>query len=103
MDWLNFFFGPNTMLAAGLAGIIGILIWMGTLTQNKENGTEIRKNLAIVGGVSGFIIFFFAVAAYNYLSVNVNYLTPFMFVLGFINLFLSLFAVSASSLQIVKS
>lgn len=101
MDWANFW--PNSMLAVGLAGIIGMLVWMGMLTQHPDNAAEIRKSLAIVGGVSGFIIFFFAVAAYNYLSVNVNYLTPFMFVLGFINLFLSLFAVSASSLQIVKS
>ena len=91
------------MLALGLTGIIGIIVWMGLLTQNLQNGAEIRKTLGIVGGVSGFLIFFFAVAAYNYLSVNVNYLTPFMFILGFINLFLSLFAVSASSLQLVKA
>ena len=101
MDWAAFW--PNLMLGAGLLGITGILVWMGMLTQNKDKAGEIRKNLAIIGGVSGGVIFVFAVAAYNYLSVNVNYLTPFVFILSIVNLFLSLFAVSAATLQVGKS
>jgi hypothetical protein len=92
-----------SMLGFGLAGIGGILFWMGTITQNKDNGAEIRKNLSIIGGVSGLLIFVFGIIAYNYFSVNVNYLTPFVFVMSFVNLFLSLFAVTAASLQVVKA
>jgi hypothetical protein len=96
-------FWACVMLFFGLAGIGGILGWMGMLTQDKDNGVEIRKTLGIIGGVSGLLIFFFGIAAYNYFSVNVNYLTPFVFIMSFVNLFLSMFAVSAASLQIVKS
>ncbi len=90
------------MLGAGLAGIIGIIAWMGNMTQDKDSGPEIRKNLGIMGGVSFIIILFFGFAAYNYFSINVNYLTPFLFIMSFINIFLSLFAVSAATLKIVK-
>ncbi len=90
------------MLGFGLVGIIAILAWMGSMTQDKDNGPEIRKNLGIMGGVSFAVILFFGFAAYNYFSVHVNYLTPFLFVMSFVNIFLSLFAVSAATLKIVK-
>jgi hypothetical protein len=91
------------MLGLGLVGIISIIIWMAFLTQNKDNGAEIQKNLAIVAGVTGILIGIFAAAAYIYFTANTNYLTPFLLVMTFINLFLSLFATSASTLQLVKS
>ena len=91
------------MLGLGLVGIIAIIIWMAFLTQNKDNGAEIQKNLAIVAGVTGILIGLFAAAAYIYFTANTNYLTPFLLVMTFINLFLSLFATSASTLQLVKS
>jgi hypothetical protein len=91
------------MLGLGLAGIIAIIVWMAFLTQNKDNGAEIQKNLAIVAGVTGILIGLFAAAAYIYFTANTNYLTPFLLVMTFINLFLSLFATSASTLQLVKS
>ena len=91
------------MLGLGLIGIIAIIIWMAFLTQNKDNGAEIQKNLAIVAGVTGILIGIFAAAAYIYFTANTNYLTPFLLVMTFINLFLSLFATSASTLQLVKS
>jgi high-affinity Fe2+/Pb2+ permease len=91
------------MLGLGLVGIIAIIIWMAFLTQNKDNGAEIQKNLAIVAGVTGILIGIFAAAAYIYFTANTNYLTPFLLVMTFINLFLSLFATSASTLQLVKS
>ena len=91
------------MLGLGLVGIIAIIIWMAFLTQNKDNGAEIQKNLAIVAGVTGILIGLFAAAAYIYFTANTNYLTPFLLVMTFINLFLSLFATSASTLQLVNS
>lgn len=95
-------FATLCMLVFGILGVIGIIAWMATMTQNKDNGAEIRKNLSIIGGISGGLIFAFGIVAYNYFSINVNYLTPFLFVLSFINLFLSLFAISAATLQIVS-
>jgi hypothetical protein len=45
-----------TLLGLGLTGIIAILTWLGFLTQNKDNASEIRKNLGIVGGISAILI-----------------------------------------------
>jgi hypothetical protein len=90
------------MMGLGVGGIIGILVWLGVLTQDKDNAAEIRKNLAIVGGVTGILIGVFAAAAYVYFMANINYLTPFLLIMTFINLFLSLYATAAASLQIVK-
>jgi hypothetical protein len=91
------------MLGTGLLGIISITVWLGFLTQNKDNATEIQKNLAIVAGISGALIFVFGIAAYIYFSANTNYLTPFLLIMTFMNLFLSIFAVSSATLQVVKS
>jgi hypothetical protein len=91
------------MLGLGLAGIIAIIVWMAFLTQNKDNGAEIKKNLAIVAGVTVILIGLFGAAAYIYFTANTNYLTPFLLVMTFINLFLSLFATSAATLQLVNS
>lgn len=88
------------MMSLGLAGIFGLTIWMGFLTQNKDNGAEIQKNLGIVAGVTAILIGMFAAAAYMYFSANINYLTPFLLVMTFVNLFLSLFATSAATLGV---
>jgi hypothetical protein len=91
------------MMTLGVGGIIGILVWLGVLTQDKDNAAEIRKNLAIVGGVTGILVFVFGAAAYIYFMANINYLTPFLLIMTFVNLFLSLYATAAASLQIVKT
>lgn len=91
------------MLGLGLGGIVSMIVWMAFLTQNKDNGPEIQKNLWIVFGVVGALIALFGAAAYMYFTANTNYLTPFLLVVTFINLFLSLFATSAATLQIAKS
>ncbi len=88
------------MLSLGLAGVFGLTIWMGFLTQNKDNGNEIKKNLGIVAGVTAILIGMFAAAAYMYFSANINYLTPFLMIMTFVNLFLSLFATSAATLGV---
>jgi hypothetical protein len=88
------------MLSLGLVGVFGLTIWMGFLTQNKDNGTEIKKNLGIVAGITAVLITMFAAAAYMYFSANINYLTPFLMIMTFVNLFLSLFATSAATLGV---
>jgi len=91
------------LFVTGLLGIVAILMWLSFLTQNKDNATEIRKILAIVAGVNGVMVLIFGVAAYVYFSANTMYLTPFLLIMTFINLFLSLFAISSSVLQVVNT
>jgi hypothetical protein len=92
------------MMGLGIVGMLVIIGMMGFWTQNKDNGAEIQKNLGIVAGVTGIIILFlFAPAAYIYFMANVNYLTPFLLIMCFVNLFLSLFAVSAATLNLTKA
>lgn len=90
-----------TMLITGLIGIIALLVWMGFLTNSKDGASDIQKNLGIVASVTAILVGLFGGAAYIYFSANVNYLSPFLLVLGFVNLFLSVFATSASTLGIV--
>jgi len=93
----------RVLLIIGIIGIVGLSITMGFLTQNKDNGAEIQKNLAIVAGVTGILVILFGVVAYMYFSTNTNYLPPFVLIMTFVNLLLSVFAVSAASLQVVNS
>lgn len=91
------------LLSVGILGILGISLALGFLTQNKDNGAEIQKNLGIIAGVTGILVILFGVVAYIYFTANIDYLGPFVLVMTFINLLLSIFAVSAASLQIVNS
>jgi hypothetical protein len=90
-------------LIVGLALSLGSIIWLGTLTQNKDNGAEIAKQLGIIAGIVAIAIIALAIFAYIYFSTNVTYLSPFLLITTFINMFLSLFAVSAATLQITNS
>lgn len=91
------------LLGIGLLGIVGISLALGFLTQNKDNGAEIQKNLGIIAGVTGILVVIFGVVAYIYFTANINYLPPFLLVMTFVNMLLSIFAVSAASLQVVNS
>lgn len=88
------------MLGLGLSGLIAIIVWLGFLTNNKDNANEIQKNLGIVTAVTGVLILIFGGAAYMYFTTDVNALTPFLLVMTFVNMFLSLVAVSTASLGI---
>jgi hypothetical protein len=92
-----------TLLGLGMTGVIAILIWMGFLTQNKDNASEIRKNLGIVAGISAILIGIFGFVAYMYFIQNPGYIPFFTLIMLFVNLFLSVFAVSASSLSVVHA
>jgi hypothetical protein len=90
----------TVLLGVGIVGILGITVWMGFLTQNKDKGSEIKLQLGIVALIVAALIGVFGVAAYMYFTANVNYLTPFLLFMTFINLFLSTFAVSVSTIQV---
>lgn len=91
------------MLGFGLAGIAAIVLTIGFLPMNPDNRGEIQKNLGIIAAVTGILIGVFGGAAYMYFSANLNSLPTFLLCMTFINLFLSIFAVSAASLQITYS
>lgn len=88
------------MLGIGLIGLVTVVVWLGFLTNNKDNANEIQKNLGIVTAVTGVLMFIFGGAAYMYFTTDVNALTPFLLVMTFVNMFLSLVAVSTASLGI---
>jgi hypothetical protein len=91
------------LLGLGLTGIVSLVVWLGFLTQNKDNASEIRKNLGIVGGITAVLVGIFAVVSYIYFTVNPGYIPMFALILTFINLFLSTFAVASSSLSVINS
>jgi|UniRef100_A0A6C0HG30 hypothetical protein len=93
----------QVLLGIGVLGIVGISMALGFLTQNKDNGADIQKNLGIIAGITGILVILFGVVAYIYLTANINYMGPFVLVMSFVNLLLSVFAVSAASLQVVNS
>lgn len=88
------------MLGLGLSGLVAIVIWLSMLTNNKDNANEIQKQLGIVTAVTAVIMLLFGGAAYMYFTTDVNALTPFLLIMTFVNMFLSLVAVSAASLGI---
>jgi len=93
----------RVLLGVGVSGILGVGIGLGFLTQNKDNGAEIQKNLGIIAGVTGILILIFGIVSYMYFSSHINYMAPFVLIMTFVNLFMSVFAVSAASLQVVNS
>lgn len=94
------------MLGLGLAGTVGLIIWLGILTSgltNKNNGAEIQKTLGIITAVVAILVFLFGASAYVYFMSNTLYLTPFLLVMTFINMGLSVIAVSTASLGVVNA
>lgn len=84
------------LLVAGLAGVVYTL---GLFVGDRDNLAEIQKKLAIISGTSSAIILMLGIFSYLYLRVNPGAFVPFVLVMLFLNLELSLVAVSASVLQ----
>lgn len=92
-----------TLLGLGLIGILALTIVVGTVfVQDKNDGAQINKQLSIIGSVTGILVVMLGAAAYMYFTANINYMPSFLFVMTFLNMFLSVFAVSAASLQVSK-
>jgi hypothetical protein len=90
----------NMLLAIGCVGIAGIATWMGFLTNKKDEGNQIKTQLGIVAAIVIILCFFFAVVSYIYFTSYPAYLTNFILVISFINLALSIFAVSAATINV---
>lgn len=91
----------KVMLGLGITGILGIIIFLSQMpVSNPDHANQIQINLGIVTGVTAVIMLLFGGAAYMYFTTDVNALTPFLLIMTFVNMFLSLVAVSAASLGI---
>jgi hypothetical protein len=91
-----------SVLGLGIILIIIALGFIGATSPDKDANT-IRKNLGVVAGVSGGGVLAFGIAAYLYFSTHVNYLTPFLLIMTFVNLALCVMAVSIASLKITNA
>jgi len=89
------------MLSTSLAGIIGIFGWVISMTQHQDNAAEIKKNLAVVSSIVSILVIILGGAAYIYFMSDTTMLIPFLIIMTFINLALSLIAVSTASLSVV--
>jgi hypothetical protein len=90
----------NILLVIGCLGIVGVSIGMGFLSRDKDNGQKITTELGIISVVVIFLCILFGIAAYIYFSSYPAYLTNFVLVMTFVNLALSMFAISASTIRI---
>jgi hypothetical protein len=93
----------NVILGFGILGVCGLSISLGFLTQNKDNGADIQKSLGIIAAITIVLVGIFGVVAYMYFQANINYMTPFVLIMTFVNLAMSTIAVSIASLQVVNS
>lgn len=93
----------NILLAVGCALIIVITGWMSSLTQRKDQGQQIKTELAGVSVITIILCAVFGFAAYVYFSSYPAYLTNFILVISFINLALSVFAVSVATINVTTT
>lgn len=85
-----------------MVGLIGLYIYIGVYVGNQDTNNEVRKHLTIIGSLTGVITFFFAIIAFFYFTANQRYVTEFLLTMNFVTLFVSLFALSTSSLQVMN-
>lgn len=91
------------LLFFGIAGIITAVGLLGFLTQNVDNTADIKAKLGGIAAGCSVAVILFGIAAYIYFSINKAYMTSFILIMTFINLLLSLFAVSAASIGITSA
>ena len=90
------------LIGISLAGIIAVTFLLGFSTRNLDNGSEIQKQIGIYAGITAIVTIILAVASYFYFSTNTNYMTPFLLIMVFVNMFLSVLSVSISTLSVMN-
>jgi hypothetical protein len=91
-----------TMLALILGGLVGLYIYVGMSSPNADNANEINKHITIIAGtLAGLIIISTALSFYYFTTAeHLKDATAFLLVMNGVNIFLSLFAVSAATIQV---
>jgi uncharacterized membrane protein len=90
------------LMAFVVVGIVALFMTLGFLSpniDNPDNANEIKKNLGIISVVLAIIVGILGIVTYMYFTANIAYITQFTIVMLFVNLFVSLFALSASTLN----
>ena len=86
-----------------MVGLIGLYIYIGVYVGNKDTNNDVNKHLMIIGSLTGVITLFFGIMAFFYFAANQRYVTEFLLVMNFVTLFVSLFALSTASLQVLNA
>ena len=51
------------MLGICLLLLVAIVVWLGYMTQNKDNAAAIQNNLTIIAGITGILVGLFGATA----------------------------------------
>ncbi len=85
------------------AGLIGLYIYIGVFLGTKDTNNEIYKHLLIVGSITAVLVFIYGWMMYLYFQSNLNEATPYLLISNTIILFLSLYSLTASSIQVIAN
>ena len=94
--------GVWSFLIIFMIGLIGLYIYIGVYVGDKDTNNDVRKHLIIIGSLTGVITFFFGIISFFYFAANQRYVTEFLLLMNFVTLFVSIFALSAASLQVLS-
>jgi hypothetical protein len=89
-------------LATGILGaaLVGLYIYIGSYVGNNNTNNDLSKHLKIVGAVTAALTLIYGLLTYFYFMTNLNAVTPYLLISQTVVLWLSLFALSASSIQV---
>jgi hypothetical protein len=79
---------------------VGILSY---LTQNKDNSENINAKIGAVTGVASVAVILFGIVAYIYFTTNKAYMTNFILIMTFLNMLLSIIAVSTAVINVTAA
>jgi hypothetical protein len=94
IDTIQFLF-----ILGAFAGIAGVGYALSNVVGDKNNLNDIQRNVGIIAGVTLVIVLLLGGLTYLYIRTNPQSFVPFVLIATFINLELSIIAVSAAVLQ----
>ena len=97
MDWPEII--QLILLILSVSGLGGVIYVLGTLAGDKNNLNDVQRSMSIITAVSSVIVLLLGIFSYMYIRINPQSFVPFVLILMFVNLEISLIAVSASVLQ----
>ena len=91
------------ILVLALIGTIVILVLLAQLQKQKDMNADVEKTIVVYATISAVILGGFGVSSYIYFTYNIEYSTPFIIIMSFINTFLSIVALASSTQQVIHS
>ena len=97
MDWPSIIqLSLIVLIVAGLGGVIYVL---STFAGDKNNLNDVQRNMGIITAVTSVMVLLLGVLSYLFIRINPQVFVTLVLILLFLNLEISLIAVSASVLQ----